>query len=538
MNLRSLALTACLMLALPSAPTGAADQAELDDRLARHGQQSQAALASVHRYLHGWLRQADPRTGLIPRNLEQDRDLWNGKDSAADNYPFMVLAAWLTDRPKYEGTMHDMLATETELTSRLDDLVDPWSLSRQAWQHEQPDLERMIFESSEYCKDGLMPVTELLGRTPWFDRMVGLVDSILKHAPVPTPAGPIPARSDEVNGEMMQVTSRLFWMTGQAHYLDACCRMADYYLLGDHHPTRDADVLQLRDHGCELISGLTEAYVAAHYARPGKASDYRQPLHQVLDRVLQVGLNEHGMMYDRINPRTGEILARPLSDNWGYNYNGYYTVYLIDGTPRYRQATRAALQALRPHYLAFPWQGWGSDGLADSVEGAINLHAREPVEGVAEWIEANMTRLLAMQRPDGVIEGWHGDGNFARTAIMYALWKQQGTTIQPWRGDLSLGADRHEGSLHVRLAATRPWQGRLLFDTPRHQTIMRLPIDYPRINQFPEWFTVHPDRRYTIRVGETTQVVDGAALAGGWPLELPDAGALQLTVTPAGPEGS
>ena len=31
-------------------------------------------------------------------------------------------------------------------------------------------------------------------------------------------------------------------------------------------------------------------------------------------------------------------------------------------------------------------------------------------------------------RSYGVIEGWHGDGNFARTTIMYCLWKTQGVT--------------------------------------------------------------------------------------------------------------
>jgi hypothetical protein len=27
---------------------------------------------------------------------------------------------------------------------------------------------------------------------------------------------------------------------------------------------------------------------------------------------------------------------------------------------------------------------------------------------------------------------------------------------------------------------------------------MGLPIDYPRINQFPEWFTVQPEKNYSV----------------------------------------
>ena len=41
-------------------------------------------------------------------------------------------------------------------------------------------------------------------------------------------------------------------------------------------------------------------------------------------------------------------------------------------------------------------------------------------------------------------------------------------------------------------------EGRLLFDVPRHKTVMHMPIDWPRINQFPEWFTVQADRQYSI----------------------------------------
>ena len=69
-------------------------------------------LSRCRRYVDGWLRHADPASGLIPRNLDRDRDIWNAMDSAAANYPFMVLTAALTDRPLFEGRMLDMLRTE------------------------------------------------------------------------------------------------------------------------------------------------------------------------------------------------------------------------------------------------------------------------------------------------------------------------------------------------------------------------------------------------------------------------------------------
>ena len=506
-----------------------------------HGRQANEALQRCLKFVHGWLAHADPGTGLIPRNLGDSRHFWNARDAAADNYPFMVLTTALTDRAMFEGRMLDILRTETRLTSRIDALPDDYDFNTRGFRHANADLDRLIFEGAEYVKDGLMPITEYLGPSPWSQRMIAIVDSILEHAPHQTPGGPIPSDNVEVNGELMQVLSRLTFMADEPRYLDMACRIADYYLLGDHHPTRNRDRLQLRDHGCELISGLTEVYAACHFLRKEKAAAYREPLHEMLDRILEVGLNEHGLMYDAVNPQTGDVLSSRLSDNWGYNYNGYYTVYLLDGVERYRQATRRAMASLAPHYWEHPWEGLSSDGIADSVEGAINLLNRErDVEGVSEWIDANMARMLLIQRADGVIEGWHGDGNYARTAIMWALWKQQGVTLRPWREDVRLGAVWDGETLRLHIAAEETWQGALVFDTARHRANMRLPFDYPRINQFPEWFTVDGETVYQIE----EETADGTAatparqsLGGdilrGLALEVPAGGERRLIIRPA-----
>jgi hypothetical protein len=98
-----------------------------------------------------------------------------------------------------------------------------------------------------------------------------------------------------------------------------------------------------------------------------------------------------------------------------------------------------------------------------------------------------------------VIEGWHGDGNFARTTIMYCLWMTAGVTIRPWREDVVFGAVREGDGLRFVIEAGEDWSGKLVFDVPRHKTIMKLPVDWPRINQFPEWFTVEADRLYSLR---------------------------------------
>jgi hypothetical protein len=119
---------------LAESELSAAQREECFARAALHGTQANEQLVRCHRFVHGWLAQADDVTGLIPRNLDRDRDIWNAKDSAADNYPFMVLTAALTDRVLFAGRMLDMLHTETRLTSRIDRLPDTWSFSRQTFQ--------------------------------------------------------------------------------------------------------------------------------------------------------------------------------------------------------------------------------------------------------------------------------------------------------------------------------------------------------------------------------------------------------------------
>ena len=510
------------------------DDLDIPSRARIHGMQAGEALRRCRKYVDGWLAEADPVTGLIPRNLDKDRHIWNGKDSAADNYPFMVLTAALTDRRLMAGRMLEILRTEQRIATRAGGLPATYHFEKQGFDQEDEPLDSLIFNGSEYVKDGLMPITEWMGETLWSERMIGIVDRILVQAPHDTPGGKIPSDNIEVNGEMMQVLSRLYFMTGNKAYLDMACRIADYYLLGDRHPTRDTEKLGLRDHNCELISGLTEVYAACHFVRKEKVEEYREPIHLMLDDILKVGVNEHGQMYTYINPKTGEILKENLTDNWGYNYNGFYTVYLLDGVDKYREAVRLALSHLKEHYWKYPWQGWGADGIADSVEGAINLFSRESdVAGVAEWIDANTNRMLELQQPDGVIEGWHGDGNYARTAIMWALWKQQGVTIQPWRPDVTLGAVREEGWIHLSLSALGPWEGKAVFDRPRHRDVMKLPMDYPRINQFPEWFTVDPESEYEVTAdGGAPERRKGRDLIEGLPVALPEGAEMIFVIRP------
>ncbi|MBM1108225.1 hypothetical protein JQC67_18880 [Aurantibacter crassamenti] len=490
-------------------------------------------LERCRRFVKDWLVHADSTTGLIPRNLNESTDIWNAKDAAADNYPFMVLTAAITDQALFDGRMTEMLKNETRLTSRIDRLPDTYSFSKKGFDSPEVDLKSILFGSSEYIKDGLLPLTEWLGESPWSERMIGILEDMWKHAEVETDYGNIVSTNVELNGEMLQVLSRVYWMTGEQKYLDWAIRLGDYYLLGNHHPTKDFAELRLRDHGCEVVSGLCELYVTISYAANEKKETYQPQIYAMLDRILEVGRNEDGLFYDAINPQTGDVTKSRVADNFGYTFNAFYSVYQIDSVEAYRTATLKALEILNEKYRNNDWEDGSSDGYADAIEGALNLYAREPIASTAAWIDSETQVMWSLQdtslrknteqwRSSGVIEGWHGDGNFARTTIMYCLWKTQGVTAYPWRSDLQIGAVLKEDDLLISLTLDKDWTGILKFDTPRHKTIMNMPFDWPRINQFPEWFTVEKGRNYDLTnyTTKNQQIFTNQQLSDGVPLSL------------------
>ena len=532
------------LLLFTSCKPEAQNQAHYDKAL-ENGAAANEGLKRCRAYLEAWLEYADPVSGLIPENLDAGIDRWTPHNSAADNYPFMVLVSALTDSALFHGKMSRMLENETALSSRIGHLPDSYSFSRQDFVYEEADMDRIIFGASEYVKDGLMPLTEFLGPSPWSDRMIAIIDDVWALAPVETAFGALPSLNVEVNGEQLQVLSRLYWMTGEQKYLDWAIRLGDYYLLGENHPTRDFEALRLNDHGCEIVSGLCELYASVHFALPEKKSEYRDAIHEMLDRILEVGRNEDGLFYVSVNPKTGEILENKVRDNWGYNFNGYYTVYLLDGEERYRDALLQAFSHLEK-YRNYDWEGGSADGFADAIEGCLNLYKHEAADGVEDWLDSETAIMWSLQdssyrssalqwKDQGIIEGWHGDGNFARTTIMYCLWKSQGTTLHPWRKDLLAGAHLEDSVLYISLRAEGEWEGRLAFDTPRSKQNMQMPLDWPRINQFPEWYTVSAGKKYEVSMGtpgsrEKRGIYSGEELARGLSVKLTPGEQLRIKV--------
>jgi hypothetical protein len=239
----------------------------------------------------------------------------------------------------------------------------------------------------------------------------------------------------------------------------------------------------------------------------------------MLDRIL-ASANPDGLLWDEIRPSDLAPLSERLSDNWGYVYGAVYTHFMVTGDDRYRQAVRRVLGRL-PRYRGYDWEGGSHDGYADAIESALYLVNREPVPEALDWIESETDRLIAFQKEDGTIERWYGDGNWARTLLLYAMMKTEGCFLDGWQEGVRLGAAREGDTLHVSLDAPPSWAGRLRFDHARHRRDLNLTRNWVRLNEWPEWYTVDESTLYRVtdaaggtlvRLGSDLR--DGLAVSG------------------------
>ena len=508
----------------------------------------ESTLAATRRLLHVWLTHADPRTLLLPDRVPgpagglaagDTSRVYTPHNSGADLYPYLILTAHLTDPELVDGRLLEMLRNEVRYTSTTASI--PGNLDLVSGRLGAPSF----FGAGEYAKDGLVSVTEYLGRTPWFYRMVDMIADAMTHAPVTSRFGRLPARDAELNGDYLQVLVRLAAMTGDQRFLEWGRRIADAYMdevLPANHgvPSSEWDFtthtgngrLRFRDHGNETIVGLVLQYALEDSLKSPRAEKWRPAIAQMLDRVLD-SANSDGLLYNEVDAATLKPVETVLSDNWGYVYGAVYTFYQRTGDPRYRDAVIRVLRNL-PKYRRHVWEprpnnpelALGSfDGYADAIESALYLVNREPVPEALDWIESEMKEMLAMQHPDGHIENWYGEGNFNRTALLYALMKSRGVTPVKWEPGIRIGAVEHSGTLYLSLDMPAPREIR--FDYARHRRSMNLAMNYVRLNELPEWFVVDENTLYRVHDGRGTgpewlgsELIRGVKMAPGrWVLE-------------------
>jgi len=462
---------------------------------------AQEAFQRSWRVQRAWRTARDPETGLIPKSVKPERPYWRAKDSGADCFPFLLMAALYLGKEDAEVWL-ETLEREREISGPMPRTI----LFRPARIKEETPAD-VIFGASEYAKDGLLAIAERFGRGPWFERLEEVALALIGAAKVKTKAGMICASGAEVNGEMLQVLCRLYWATRRPEYLEMAERIAEAFFgeimpKNGGLPATDWDfekgrpvrrLARFGDHGNEIFPGLAELYFLEKLEGRPQAERYREPMKAMLDKALAIGRDERGVWYKEIDPMAPKPKGRGVSDTWGYVMNAYAMFDAAEGSRLYAaeiERTMRAVAGLKSH----PWEGGHYDGYADTIECMLYLLPWFDVAECHRWVDDEIEIMFSQQFPSGFVDKLYLEGNFIRTALLYATYKTQGVLAEPWREDVCLGAawDAEHDQLFLHVSAQEPWQGRLRLDGPRHRTIWGLPFNYPRLNATPEWFVVEP----------------------------------------------
>ncbi len=133
----------------------------------------------------------------------------------------------------------------------------------------------------------------------------------------------------------------------------------------------------------------------------------------------------------------------------------------------------------------------------------------------------------------GTSRTWYGEGNFNRTALLYALMQSRGVRPARWQPGIQVGAVQEGARLHLSLALPATTAETIVrFDFARHRRVLNLDRNYVRLNEFPEWFVVDENALYRVRpaasgagatAGATAGIVRlGSELIAGVPLRAGD----------------
>lgn len=513
-------------------------EAAANARLAEEAREAAARTARA------WIRERDPRLGLLPRSLDADPSarVWNAGDVAADLYAHLVICAHLAAPdllPAVRGIL-DAERTSSEGLPVAIDLSTGTALSESA--------DRRAFGAIEYAKDGLLPILECLGETAWLPRLEEIVARVFERGARATTSGTVVSDRAEKNGEMLQVLARLWRRTGDAKYLAWGRGIADAWVAealpanGGLPPVRydfargrvRNPCVWLRDHGNEMVAGLVEWTLAERGAPDSRVARYAPAVEAMLVALAARGRDPAGLWWNRVGEEPqGERL---MNDAWGYVSCAFaaYAAALPEGDAR-----RAAWQDVARRSLAAAtalsganWEGGGMDGFADAIEGALYLLEAFGDERAADWIDDETGRLLAYQREDGTVDRTWLDGNFVRTCLLYARWRCAGVEAVEAGAPTRVGAVLDGDALHVVVEADAAWTGAVRFDRPRHRETLHLPFDYPRLNSWTEWFAVDAATEYEVTDVSAGTVArhPGAALHAGLPVSVSPGRPTHLTV--------
>ncbi|MBI5134426.1 MAG: hypothetical protein HZA81_03535 [Candidatus Taylorbacteria bacterium] len=482
---------------------------------------SAEAVSRVRSFLDYTVSSIDPETSLFPR--DRAGAIWAPRDNAADDYPYAVIAAKLFGKEDDLHALERVLESERSVTIRENGLVDDYDFDKGRFFLPR-DPERLLLNNAEYAKDGLLPIVDALGKdSPWTERLISIIDSIWDAKQLWS-SETLPSSRLETNGDLLQVLSRLYWLTGDEEYLEKARGIADHYLLTEPL-VASGTPLQLRDHANEVIVGLSELYFAFDHADKNKTVLYRKPLRDLYEAVLEEGRTDEGLV---LSSAGGDA----LTDNWGYIMNAIRTVADIEDDEGYRAETVRTAEAVASLGERVWEERYPFDGYADTIESAIMTLSYYPAPPLFSWVAENMERLWKLE--DSLVSKGPNYlyGNVARTNMLYALMKSKGFTLEPWPENGGLAAKSGEDGieLFIYLPPGSEWKGILKASPARHSTIWSMPSNYPRINALLEWFVPNADVEYALSSGPASErsKVTGARLLEGVALELSESGVIEI----------
>lgn len=510
----------------------ASGQTAIWNKAAGNAAQANDAFARCRRVVEAWYARAGQGNLLLPRTITER--VWRSNDNAADMWSHFVNASYLVGdaalEVKVRGTMRDAL----RLTTRVGRLSEYYNIDTNTFVDNNPNLPIMIFGAAEEVKDGMVPIIDLTGQQAYVERARNLLYDIMANARVSTSRGKIPDGTAEVCGDMLQGLCRIYGATGDPNLKRWAEQIGDAWILDvlprnnglpSHEWNFDKgraaeDMLQLNDHGNEIVVGLVELLYLERIHDTNRYNTYRPGVQKMIDQLLAHAIVSSGNWASQIQPSNLKVLKIGRVDTWGYVLNAVYSMYLLTGQQKYRTATETMMRAIAKDPQALDW-GDSMDSYADSIESGIILYNRLPLAETGAWLEQVTAKFLAFQQANGLVRDTYLDGNYVRTALMWALMKTAGTRVQPWRADLNFGAAIDSGKLYLQLSAAKAWQGLLCLDGPRARQNLGLAVDYPRLNQFPQWFTIQPDALYTVTIdGARMDSVLGQDLIDGLALDV------------------
>ena len=466
----------------------------------------------TRRMVHAWLAYADERTLLLPDVLPghqrgpKGERIYRPHNSGADNYPYLVATAWFTDRALYDNRLRHMLRNEVRYTTAPDGI--PSDLDLASGTLGPPSL----FGAAEYAKDGLIAITELLGRTPWFYRMSDMTAALMSRAPVASDFGPLPDAGAET--ERRRATDPRAPRPDDRRPPLPRVGRADRRRVRARGPPPQPRPARLHvglraatrgPTACACATTGTRwswASPSSRRSRPSAAASAPSPTARrsaaMLDRIL-ASANPDGLLYDEIRPSDLAPLSTRLSDNWGYVYGAVYTHYMVTGEERYREAVRRVLA--EPDALPRPRLGGREPGRLRRRDRERHL-PREPRAG-ARGARLDRDRDRAPHRLPAA--GRHHRALVRRRQLgahAAALRDDEDAGRLPRRleGGRRGSARCARGSGSTSRSTLPPaGRGRLRFDHARHRRDMNFTRNWVRLNEWPEWYTVDENTLYRLR---------------------------------------